>query len=88
MGVGSKDGKKNAVEYGKTIQGYYTNADTGQLIHLQRGRKNGGIKEVLQHNYKDMPHLQSVAAIPQIIEKSIFIDSVPNADKKKKVLLS
>lgn len=75
--------KKNALEYGKKLQGSYTNADTGNSIQLQRGRKNGGVKEVLQHNYKDIPHLQSVAAIPQIIENSIFIDEVENYDKDK-----
>lgn len=76
-----KEKKRSALEFGKTLQGSYRNADTGNVIQLQRGRKNGGIKEVLQHNYKDMPHLQSIAAIPQIIEKSIYIDSEENTDK-------
>lgn len=75
--------KKAALEYGKKLQGFYTNRDTGASIQLQRGRKNGGVNEVLQHNYKDAEHLQSIAAIPQIIEKSIFIESVPNADVEK-----
>ena len=78
-----KQYKKNALEYGKKLQGTYTNEDTGISIQLQRGRHNGGINEVLQHNYKDIPHLQSVAAIPQIIRKSIFIDSEENNDKEK-----
>ena len=75
--------KKAAIEYGKKLQGYYTNKDTGVVIQLQRGRRNGGINEVLQHNYKDIPHIQSVAAIPQIIEKSTFIDSKLNNDVEK-----
>ena len=75
--------KKTALEYGKKLQGFYTNKDTGASIQLQRGRNNGGVNEVLQHNYKDAEHLQSIAAIPQIIEKSIFIESVPNADIEK-----
>ena len=75
--------KKAALEYGKKLQGFYTNKDTGASIQLQRGRKNGGVNEVLQHNYKDAEHLQSIAAIPQIIEKSIFIESTPNADIEK-----
>lgn len=75
--------KKDALEYGKTLQGAYTNADTGNRIQLQRGRKNGGVNEVLQHNYKDQEHLKSIAAIPQIIEKSIYIDSEANSDKGK-----
>ena len=75
--------KKEALEYGKTLQGEYTNADTGSKIELQRGRKNGGVNEVLQHNYKDQEHLKSIAAIPQIIEKSIYIGSEANMDQIK-----
>ncbi|MDR0768787.1 MAG: hypothetical protein LBE71_02625 [Dysgonamonadaceae bacterium] len=78
-----KQYKANALEYGKTIQGEYTNKDTGVKIQLQRGRKNGGIKEVLQHDYKDAEHLQSIAAIPQIIENSIFITSEGNRNKER-----
>ncbi|MBQ2979862.1 MAG: hypothetical protein IJE18_07120 [Bacteroidaceae bacterium] len=78
-----KQNKKNALEYGKTLQGEYTNKDTGNTIQLQRGRKNGGINEVLQHNYKDAEHLQSIAAIPQIIVNSIFVEEVPNKDTSK-----
>ena len=48
-----KQYKKNALEYGKKLQGEYTNKDTGITIQLQRGRRNGGINEVLQHDYKD-----------------------------------
>ena len=78
-----KQNKKNALEYGKKLQGEYTNADTGVSVQLQRGRKNGGINEVLQHNYKDDAHILSIAAIPQIIEKSIYIDREPNKDTAK-----
>ena len=83
-----KQYKKNAKEYGKTLQGTYTNEDTGVKVQLQRGRKNGGVNEVLQHDYKDIPHLQSVAAIPQIIRKSIYIDSEENTDKEKNPAVS
>lgn len=78
-----KQNKKNALEYGKRLQGEYTNADTGVSVQLQRGRHNGGIKEVLQHNYKDAAHILSVAAIPQIIEKSVYIESEANNDTAK-----
>ena len=78
-----KQYKKNALEYGKKLQGSYTNKDTGITIQLQRGRRNGGINEVLQHDYKDVEHLQSIAAIPQIIENSIYIDSRENIDADK-----
>lgn len=78
-----KEYKKNALEYGKTLQGEYTNKDTGITIQLQRGRKNGGLNEVLQHDYKDREHLQSIVAIPQIIENATYIDSEPNNDIPK-----
>ncbi len=78
-----KQYKKNALEYGKRLQGSYVNKDTGHEIQLQRGRKNGGINEVLQHNYKDVEHLQSVAAIPQLIENGIYITSRENEDIAK-----
>lgn len=75
--------RKNAVEYGKTLQGEYVNDDTGNTIQLQRGRRNGGIKELLQHDMYDDEHIQSIAALPQIIEKGIYIDSTPNNDRAK-----
>ena len=75
-----KQYKKNALEYGKKLQGSYTNKDTGRTIQLQRGRKNGGLKEVLQHDISNNAHIQSVAAIPQIIENAIYIDSAENND--------
>lgn len=76
--------KKNAIEYGKSLQGEYVNKDTGRKIQLQRGRKNGGLKEVLQHDTtRDADQIKSVAAIPQIIEKSVYIDSELNQDPKK-----
>ena len=77
-----KQYKKNALEYGKTLRGEYVNQDSGERISLFAGGKNGGIKEVLQHDYKDPEHLQSVAAIPQIIENSILIDSEQNQDRR------
>ncbi len=75
-----KEYKKNALEYGKSLRGSYTNEDTGEVIDLTGGNKRGGIREILQHDYKDSEHLQSIAAIPQIIQKSIFIDELPNED--------
>lgn len=40
------------------------------------------VNVVVQHNYRDKEHIQSVAAIPQIIEKSIYMESEKNTDKK------
>ncbi len=78
-----KQYRKNALEYGKKLQGEYTNKDTGRTIQLQRGRRNGGLKEVLQHDVNDVAHIASVAAIPQIIENAVYIDSADNHDTKK-----
>ena len=78
-----KQYKKNALEYGKNLRGEYTNKDTNTQISLTGGNSRGGIREILQHDYKDKEHLQSIAAIPQIIEDSIFIDELPNEDAGK-----
>ena len=72
--------KKNALEYGKHLRGEYVNKDTGNIILLSGGNSRGGLREVLQHDYKSKAHLQSIAAIPQIIEESIYIDSAKNED--------
>ena len=78
-----KQYKKNALEYGKNLRGEYTNEYTKEVIALTGGNSRGGIREILQHDYKDIEHLQSIAAIPQIIKKSIFIDEIPNEDAEK-----
>lgn len=77
-----KQYKRNALEYGKKLRGVYTNEDTGEQIELTGGNRRGGLREILQPDYKDKEHLQSIAAIPQIIEKAIFIDELPNEDRK------
>lgn len=77
-----KQYKRNALEYGKKLRDVYTNEDTGEQIELTGGNSRGGLREILQHDYKDKEHLQSIAAIPQIIEKAIFIDELPNEDRK------
>ena len=78
-----KQYKKNALEYGKNLRSEYTNKDTGETISLTAGNSRGGIREILQHDYKDVEHLQSIAAIPHIIENSIFIDEQPNEDLER-----
>ena len=78
-----KQYKKNAWEYGKNLRGEYTNKDTGETIALTGGNSRGGMREILQHDYKDIEHLQSIAAIPQIIEKAIFVDEAPNEDAER-----
>jgi hypothetical protein len=67
--------KKNALEFGKGLRG----EDRGGKINTRLS----GLKEALRHDYKDVEHLQSVAAIPQIIENSIYLDRVENEDPEK-----
>ena len=78
-----KVNKINAIIYGKNLRGDYTNKDTGRKILLTSSKKNGGLYEILEHDYKDREHLLSIAAIPQIIEKSIYIDTIENEDLEK-----
>jgi hypothetical protein len=78
-----KEYRKNALEYGMSLRGDYINKDTGKKIILSRGKRAGGIKEMLQHDYKDIPHLASVAAIPGMIRDGIFIASIENEDRAK-----
>ena len=83
-----KGNKKKALDYGKRLQGTYINVDTGLSIQLQRGIHNGGLNEVLKHDYKNEEHIKSIAAIPQLIENGILIAEVPNEDKPKNPTVS
>lgn len=78
-----KQYKKNALEYGKSLRGEYINKDTGAIISVTGGNSRGGIREILQHDYKDVEHLQFIAAVPQIIEYSVFIEELANEDLEK-----
>ncbi|MDE6493061.1 MAG: hypothetical protein K2L50_00565 [Bacteroidales bacterium] len=71
--------KKNALNYGKTLRGEYTNKDTGNKVNVSAT----SLKEVLRHDGGDIAHIQSVAAIPAIIENGIYIDTVTNEDAEK-----
>lgn len=71
--------KRNALEYGKKLRGTYANKDTGRDISLGLS----AVKEVLNHDYRNPKHLQSIAAIPQIIEGAIYIGTVKNEDTNK-----
>lgn len=71
-----KQNKRNALEYGKRLRATYVNKDTGVSITLGKS----GVKEVLNHDYKNKEQIQSIAAIPQIIENSIYIESANNED--------
>ncbi|GHT57029.1 hypothetical protein AGMMS49982_24050 [Bacteroidia bacterium] len=74
-----KEYKKNALEYGKSLRGKYTNKDTGDITKLSKT----GLEEVLHHDSFYKAHLQSIAAIPKLIENGIYIDTVENEDIEK-----
>ena len=76
-----KQNRKNALNYGKTLRDVYVNKDTGERILLSAGNRRGGLREILQHDFLDIEHIQSIAAIPQIIENAIFITTEDNKDK-------
>lgn len=74
-----KQYRKNANEYGlNNLRGYYVNKDTGKSISVSKS----SIKEVTSHDASPV-QFQSVAAIPQILENSIFIDTAKNEDMRK-----
>ena len=52
----------------------YTNKDTGEKIELSKV----GANKVTSHGERNEAHLKSIVAIPQLIEKSIFIEEQPN----------
>lgn len=58
----------------ENFRGDYTNIDTGETITLS----NVGINEVTSHGMTHAEHLRSLAAIPQMIERSVFIDELSN----------
>lgn len=71
--------KKNALRYGlDMIRGTYINEETGVEVHVMKNT----IKEILNHDYKNPEQLQSIAAIPQIIQRAVYIGSAPNHDTK------
>ncbi len=66
-------------EIGKTVLGSYINPDTNLSINVS----NRNVTEISNHHYLFKEHIQSVAYIPEIIEKAIFIDEIENEDKQK-----
>ena len=56
------------------LRGAYVNEDTGEKIELSKV----GANKVTSHGERNEAHLKSIVAIPQLIEKSIFIEEQPN----------
>ena len=66
-------------EIGRTILGTYQNDDTGIFVNVS----NRNVTEISNHHYFFKEHIQSLAYIPEIIEKATFIAEVENENKKK-----
>lgn len=75
--------KARALEFGRTLTGDYTNKSDGFTFTLTSSSRFGSLKEILQHDYKDIHHLQSIAAIPYIAENSIFVQELENNNPRK-----
>ncbi len=58
----------------ENVKGTYTNADTKEEISVS----NVSIDKVTSHGEREEAHLKAIKAIPQMIERSIFIDEVKN----------
>ena len=66
-------------EIGKNILGAYVNQDTGLTINVS----NRNVTEISNHHYLFKEHIQSLAYVPEIIDKAILIGEVENEDKQK-----
>lgn len=71
-----KEYRRNAMEYGKKLRGEYINKDTGKNIVINRD----SLAEVLHHDGSNIAHIQSIAAIPMMIENAIYIETSPVSD--------
>lgn len=58
------------------LRSEYRIEDTGEVVKLT----NRSAKKLLSHSYNSKAHLQSIVAIPEMIQKAVFIDET-TADK-------
>ena len=56
------------------LRGQYTNEDTGDVVLLAKD----GAQKVTSHSMGNEAHVKSIVAIPELIEKSIFVDELLN----------
>ena len=73
--LNKKSAQKYIIDH---LRGQYTNADTGDKIHVT----NIGAQKVTSHGYNEPIHLASVMYIPRMIEDAIFITEEPNTKRK------
>ena len=70
---------KSAEKYLRdNVRGCYLNADTGEIIKVTRK----GAEKVTRHDAENNAHLKSLALIPELIMKSIFIAEDVNEKNK------
>lgn len=62
------------------LRGEYTIADTEEIVSLTKV----GANKVTSHGMSNKAHLQSIAAIPQLIRNAIFIEERPNEKHNNK----
>jgi hypothetical protein len=62
------------------IKGNHTNEESGTLWEVTGKTIK---KELRQHDFKNIEHWQSVAAIPQIIKTAVYAGYLENQDKQK-----
>ena len=74
----NRDSAKSYIK--DSLRGEYTNKDTGDTILLAKD----GAQKVTSHSMGNEAHLKSIAVIPELIEKSIFIDELPNEKNNSK----
>lgn len=70
---------KSAEKYLRdNVRGCYLNADTGEIIRVTRK----GAEKVTRHDAENNAHLKSLALIPELIMKFIFIAEDANEKNK------
>lgn len=57
-----------------SLRNNYKNKDTGDIIEIRKD----GAQKVTSHSMGNEMHVKSLAVIPELIEKSIFIEELPN----------
>lgn len=76
--VDIKDRKSVQKSLRETIRGKYVNEHDGRILEVS-GR---GINEVTHHGMTDEAHVKSLFAIPEMLRKSIYMDSRRNEKDK------
>lgn len=74
----NRDGAKQWMK--DNLRGEYINKDTGEKISLSKR----GMDKVTSHGEREIEHIKSIVAIPELIENSIFIEEQQNEKGNEK----